>query len=114
MSNLFDDFERTMNEIITLGINPSIGTPSDLKDRTLHLLEKGNEYSLKTYGIEKLAFDDFLQRRYMDLDQFDMATNGLYMKNKDAIYQYMQAVYDYVYKDGKMPDWQDYIHPDYI
>lgn len=50
----------------------------------------------------------------MNVDDFDNATNGIYMKSEKAIYQYMQAVYDYVYKDGAEPDWKDYIHPDYI
>ncbi|UWQ79506.1 hypothetical protein K3725_00410 [Leisingera sp. S132] len=104
-----------MNGLITLFINPSIGSPSGFRKR-FQRFQSGEANDLAVEGMhqDRAAFEDFLKRRYMNVDHFDNATNGLYMKSEKAIYQYMDAVYDYVYKDGKEPDWKDYIHPDYI
>ncbi|KJZ21963.1 hypothetical protein [Tritonibacter mobilis] len=110
-----ESLEKKMDGIITLYINPSIGEPSSLKKEVLRCKsEPVSDAAIERRSLEKAAFEDFLRRRYMTIDDFDNATNGLYMKSEKAIYQYMQAVYDYVYKDGAEPDWKDYIHPDYI
>ena len=104
--------EKKMDSIITLYINPSIGTPSELRKEVIRCLSgEANELAIEGMKLTRTAFQDFLTRKYMDVDQFDEETNGLYMKSKKAIYQYMRSVYDFAYDNGPEPDWRDYVHP---